>query len=345
VAFQVAPSLSGYDDQRGTQFYVSLLDRLRSAPGVKAVGLASMALLTGGEWDDTVSVEGHRAADGEDMQAYMNAVSPGYFDAMRIPVLDGRDFRLADVKENSKVAIVNHRFAEHFFPGQSAVGRHLGLDSGPEAKLDIEIVGVVADSLYEGPRQGIHRQVFLPNWGRNSAIFYVRTQTRSAATFAQVRRDVQQLDAAMPVYGMKAVQSQLDEMLVTDRLTAFLAAGFGLLATLLAAVGLYGVIAFVVARRTKEIGVRLALGSRPDRVVWLLMKEVLVLLAGGLAAGVPAALLSGRFVGSQLFGIEPRDPTIASATLLVLTLVVAAAGFIPANKASRIDPILALRCE
>jgi len=345
VAFQLAPSLSGYDNERGTQFYNALLDALRSAPGMKSVGMASMALLTGGEWDSYVSVEGHRPADGEDMQAFMNAVSPGYFETMRIPVLEGRDFTRADVKENSKVAIVNRKFADHFFHGQSAVGRHVGLDSGPNVKLDIEIVGVVADSLYEGPRQGIHRQLFLPNWGRNNATFYLRTQTSSSAAFAQIRRDVQQLDATMPVYGMKTVQSQLDETLVTDRLTAALAAGFGILATVLASIGLYGVIAFVVARRTKEIGVRLALGSRPDRVVWLLMKEVLMLLVAGLAAGIPAALLSGRFVGSQLYGIQPRDPLIAVLTLLVLAFVVVSAGLVPARKASRIDPILALRCE
>jgi predicted permease len=345
VTFQLSPSLSGYDNERGTQFYNALLDRIRSAPGVKAAGIAAVALLTGGEWDSYMQVEGHRAADGEDMQAYMNGVSPGYFAAMQIPLLEGRDFTRADVKENSKVAIVNRKFAQHFFPGQTAVGKHIGSGDGPRSTLDVEIVGVVADSLYEGPREGVHRQVFVPNWGRNSSTFYVRTQTSSAAAFAQIRRDVQDLDAAIPVYQMKTVQGTLDETLLTDRLTAFLASGFGILATVLASIGLYGVIAFVVARRTKEIGVRLALGSRPDRVIWLLMKEVLLLLAVGLAAGIPAAMLAGKFVAAQLFGIQPRDPAIAGLTFLLLTLVVFAAGFVPARKASRINPILALRCE
>lgn len=345
VSFQVSPALNGYDNERGTQFYRALLERVRSAPGVKSAGMAAVPILSGSEWDSSMSVEGHRAADGEDMQAFMNALSPDYFKTMEIPLLEGRDFARADIKENAKVAIVNRRFAEHFFPRGSAVGKHIGQGGGPDTTLDIEIVGVVADSLYEGPREGVRRQVFVPNWGRNSATIYVRTATSSAAAFAQIRRDARQLDAAMPVYDMKTVQGQLDETLLSDRLTALLSAGFGVLATLLASIGLYGVMAFVVARRTKEIGVRLALGARPGRVVWLVMKEVVVLLVVGLAVGVPVGLLSARFVASLLYGIQPRDPWIAGGTIVLLTIVSAAAGLIPARKASRIDPILALRCE
>ena len=146
----------------------------------------------------------------------------------------------------------------------------------------------------------------------------------------------------MPVYEMKTVEAQLDETLMSDRLIALLAAGFGLLATVLASIGLYGVMAFVVARRRKELGIRLALGAEPGGVIWLVMREVLLLLAIGLAVGIPAAMGLGRFVASQLYGIEPRDPWTATATLVLLTLVSAAAGLIPAHRASRIDPILAL---
>jgi predicted permease len=345
VTFQLSPALSGYDNERATQLYSALLDRIQADPGVKSAGLAAVAILSGNEWDSSTSVEGHRPVDGEDMQAFMNAVSPGYFQTMKIPVIEGRDFTRADVREDAKVTIVNHRFAEHFFPGGSAVGKHVGRGVGPDTKLDVEIIGVVADSLYEGPREGVRRQAFVPNWGRNSATFYVRTLTSSAEAFSQIRREVQQLDATMPVYQMKTVQGQLDETLLADRLTALLAAGFGLLATLLASIGLYAVMAFVVTRRTKEIGVRLALGARPRLVVWLVMREVLLLLAIGLAVGLPAALAAGRLVSSQLYGIQARDPWIAGATLVLLTLVAAAAGLIPARRATRIDPILALRCE
>jgi len=175
--------------------------------------------------------------------------------------------------------------------------------------------------------------------------YYLRTTNSSAAAFSAIRNEVRTLDASMPVYAMKTLEGQLDETLLTDRLIATLAAGFGLLATLLASVGLYGVMAFVVARRRKELGIRLALGAEPGGVIWLVMKEVLLLLAIGLAVGIPAALGLGRFVASQLYGIEARDPWTATATLILLTLVSAAAGLIPAHRASRIDPILALRYE
>jgi predicted permease len=345
VTFQLSPALSGYTNERATQFYSQLADRLRSAPGIASAGYASMSILSGGEWDSSMSVEGHRPADGEDMQAFMNAPSPGYFETLKIPLLDGRDFNRMDVKENSKVVIVNRSFAQHFFKGASAVGKHVGWGTGPETKLDMEIVGVVADSLYEGPREGVHRQAFIPNWGRNSATFYVRTRTGSAGAYSVIRNELKQLDAALPLYEMKTVEGQLDETLLTDRLIALLSAGFGLLATLLASIGLYGVMAFVVVRRRKELGIRLALGAQPGGVVWLVMREVLLLLAIGLAVGVPAGLAAGKYVSSQLYGINPHDPSIAVSTVALLAVVSAAAGLIPARRASRIDPILALRYE
>jgi len=292
-----------------------------------------------------MAVEGHQAKDGEDMQAFMNALSPGYFTAMNIPILEGRDFKESDAIPEPTVAIVNRRFAEHYFPGRSAIGKRLGSGGGPRSKLTIEIVGVVANSLYEGPREGVHRQVFLPSYGNNGAAFYVRTATPSASAYNMIRNEVKQLAPSMPVYEMKTVESQLDETLLTDRLIAMLSAGFGLLATLLATIGLYGVMAFVVARRRKELGIRLALGAQSSSVIWLVMREVLLLLAIGLAVGVPAALGLGRYVSSQLYGIQPNDPSIATMTMIVLALVSAAAGLIPAHRASRIDPILALRYE
>jgi predicted permease len=350
MTFQLSPSLSGYTDERATLFYRQLLDRLRALPGVTSAALATVPILAGDEWDSSMSVEGHQAKDGEDMQMFMNAVSPGYFQTMKIPLLEGRDLRIADAREitgdaTPGVAIVNRRFAEHFFPGRSAVGKRIGWGDGPGTKLSIEIIGVVADALYEGPREGVHRQVFIPNWGKNSAVFYVRTQSASASAASLIRNEVRQLDSSIPVYSMKTVEGQLDETLLTDRLIAMLSAGFGALATLLASVGLYGVMAFVVARRKKELGIRLALGAQPGFVVWMVMREVLLLLAIGLAVGIPSAMLLGRYVASQLYGLQPHDPVIAGSTVVLLTIVSTAAGFIPAQRASRIDPILALRYE
>ena len=352
VTFQLSPALSGYDDTRTQTLYRQLKDRLDGAAGVVGSAWASVPILSGDEWDSTMSVEGHEAKDGEDMQAFMNSLSPGYFTTLQIPMIEGRDFRAsdetplgADGTPDTRVAIVNKQFADHFFPGQSALGRHLAFGNRPGLKYTIEIIGVTANSLYEGPREGIRRQVFIPSTGKIGATFYVRTRTPSDQAFSMIRRELAALDAGIPAYAVKTVEGQLDETLLTDHLIASLSAGFGLLATLLASVGLYGVMAFVVARRRKELGLRLALGADPSQVVWLVMKEVLVLLAIGLAVGLPSAIGLGRYVGSQLYGIQANDPWMAIGTTAVLTVVSAAAGFIPARRASRIDPNLALRYE
>jgi predicted permease len=345
ITFQVAPDINGYDNERAVVFYRSLLERLRSAPGVRSAAIATVPLLSGNEWDSSMSVEGHTPGDGENMQAFMNALSPGYFQTMRIPFLEGRDFTPADAKKDATVAIVNKRFAEHFFKGKSAVGRRVGWGVGPNTKLTIEIVGVVADSLYEGPREGVRRQVFVPQWGRGSATFYVRTTTGSAGAYNMLRREVGQLDSALPIYQVKTLEGQLDETLLSDRLVALLSAAFGFVATLLASIGLYGVMAFVVARRRKELGIRIALGAERRRVLWMVMREVLMLVAIGFAAGIPAALGLGRYVSSQLYGVQPNDVATIAMTIVLLGLVSSAAGLIPAHRASRIDPIRALRYE
>jgi predicted permease len=345
ITFQVSPALSGYTNPRGVDFYNRLLERLNSAPGLTSAALASVPILSGNEWDSTMSVEGHRAADGEDMQAFMNSLSAGYFATMKIPIIEGRDFMPSDFKQQTTTAIVNRRFAEHFFKGSSAIGKRLGWGGGPTAKLTIEIVGVVDNSLYEGPREGVRRQVFVPQFGAGSAAIYVRAAVGSSAAFSTVRNELRQIDAAMPMYDLKTLQGQLDETLLTERLVALLSGGFGLLATVLASIGLYGVMAFVVARRRKELGIRLALGAQPGLVIWMVMREVVLLVAIGLAVGIPAAMTLGRYVSSQLYGIEARDPWIAGGTILLLLTVSALAGMIPATRASRIDPILALRHE
>ncbi|MCX6592363.1 MAG: ABC transporter permease [Acidobacteria bacterium] len=353
VTFQLAPALNGYTDARGEQFYRDLLANIRSSPGVKAAGLSGVGLLSGDEWDSTVAVEGHTAKDGEDMQAFMNSLSPGYLSAMGIALQEGRDFEDRDAAGRDRtnfgaqrqVCIVNRKFADHFFPGKSAVGRMLGWGGGPKSKLSMEIVGVVEDTLYEGPREGIHRQVFVPHFGKGSANFYIRAAKDSAALYSVLRSEVRKLDPAMPVYGVKTLGNQLDQTLLTERLIALLSAGFGGLATLLAAIGLYGVMAFVVARRTKEIGLRIALGAPTSGVIWLVMKEVLVLLGIGLAVGLPAALGAGQFIAKQLYGVQARDLGVAGVTIMILVTVAALAGFIPARRASSIDPLIALRYE
>jgi len=344
ITFQLSPALNGYDDNRTVSFYEQLMERLGSAPGVKSVSLASVPLLHGDEWDSSTQVEGHVAGDGEDIQAYMNSVAPGYFATMGVPLLAGRDFDRRDLKKDSKVAIINESFARHFFGNMSPLGRHLG-NGGKNAKLETEIVGVVADSLYEGPREGVRRQVFIPNWGNRGVAFYVRAGGPRQAIYSTVKNEMRKLDPAMPIYELKTLETQLDETLLTERLIALLSAGFGLLATVLATIGLYGVMAFVVARRTKEVGVRMALGAQPTAVIWLVMKEVVLLILIGLFIGVPSAIGLGRLVAAQLYGIKANDPWTAGLSMALLVAAAVAAGLVPARRASRIDPIRALRYE
>jgi predicted permease len=350
VTFQLDPALNGYTTARLHNFYTQLLENLSATPGVKSATYASVPLLHGFEWDSSMSVEGHEIKDGEDMQAFMNSVAPGYWQTMGIPMLEGRDFDRRDQSgERIRTAIVNRKFAEHFFGDyRKAIGRHIGFGTGPKSKLDIEIVGVVENSLYEGPRQGVHRQAFVPGMDSGfprSVAFYVRTSMESSTMFSAIRREVAKLDASMPLYEMKTLEAQLDESLVTERLIAALSSAFGVLATLLAAVGLYGVMAFSVARRTKEIGLRMALGAKQGSVTWLVMREVLLLLAAGVVIGVPCAYFLSRYVSSQLFGVPATDAWTAAGAFVVLSAVTASAGLVPALRASWIDPIRALRYE
>ena len=348
VTFQVDASLNGYSVVRMKDFYNQLLQNIRALPGVNSAGFAEVSILSGSEWDSTMSVEGHVNKDGEDLQAFMNSVSPGYWKTMGTTLLEGRDFDQRDRTPQRTTAIVNRAFAEHYFPGQSALGRHVGFGSRPGMKLPMEIVGVVENSLYEGPREGVHRQAFVPfdqERGLTPVTFYVRTSGDPKAIFGSLRQSVSQLDSAMPVYAMKTVESQLDETLSSERLIATLSAAFGVLATLLAALGLYGVMAFVVARRTKEIGLRMALGAQRTEVVWMVMREALVLLGAGLLIGVPAAFWVTRYLSTQLYSVRPSDLGTALVALAILAAVAAGAGLLPARRASGIDPIRALRYE
>jgi predicted permease len=348
VTFQADPALNGYTQARLQAFYTRALEQIRALPGVQSAAYAVVPLLSGGEWDSTLSVEGHKAKDGEDMQAYMNSVSPGYWKTMGIPLLEGRDFDSRDAGGKITVAIVNRKFAEHFFGNNTPIGRHVGFGDGPKSKREIEIVGVAENTLYQGPRDGVERQAFIPFLQTDfpaSTSFYVRTTMDSNAMFAQLRRTIAGIDPAMPVYQMRTLKNQLDETLGTERLIATLSAAFGALATLLAALGLYGVMAFAVARRTKEIGLRMALGAQRGQVVWMVMREALLLLGIGLAIGVPAAFALSRLVASQLFSVSPADIGTALLALVILSLVAAGAGFLPARRASAIDPIRALRYE
>jgi len=348
ITFQVDPARSGYSLQRLKDFYKQVQENIRSLPGVKSAGYAWIPVLSGREADWDVVVEGHPFKDGDDRQAFVNCLSSGYWQTMGLALLDGRDFDGRDEGSRFHVAIVNRAFAERFFGDKNPIARRIGFDLGPGAIPDIEIVGVVENSLNEGVREGVRRQVFLPFAQSNfpyASAFYVRTSAGSGPVYTALRRKVQELDPALPVYEMKTLENQLDETLGTERLTATLSAAFGALATLLAAVGLYGVMALVVVRRTREIGLRMALGARQGAVLWMVLKEALGLLGLGVALGIPCAYLLSRYMSPQLFGVAPTDVWTAAVAAVILAAATAGAGVLPARRASTVDPIQALRHE
>jgi predicted permease len=348
IEFSVNPVRNGYKPERSLDFYRQLRDNLDAIPGVETASLAVVPVLAGNEWDNSVTVEGYVSKPTQAPDPHMQFASPDYFKTMRIPILKGRDFRMSDDKGAPKVCIVNETFVRKYFKDGLAVGRHIGMSGNPGTKLDVEIIGVVRDTKYESMRDEIPDEVYVPYMQANFVLgvtAYVRTARDPNQTFAAVRQTVNRMDSNLPISDLKTLEAQQEESLLSERLVATLSAAFGVLATLLAAIGVYGVMAYTVAQRTREIGVRMALGAEVAHVVWLVMKEVLLLAGIGIAIGLPAAYALTRFTKSQLYGIDPNDAFTITLATAGIALVALASGFIPARRAALVDPIKALRWE
>ena len=345
ISFAIQPSLNGYDAARIRTLFRQLQDNIAALPGVRSVTMATEPLLSGDQDMSSIEVEGYTAKEDESNAIDENHVGPGYFAAMGIPLLAGRDFTKSDDANAPKVAVINGAFARYFFGVENPIGRRLRL--GSDKQRSIEIVGVVKESKHSDLREKPVRFMYFP-YTQGSAggiTFYVRTTQEPAALAAMLRQQVQRLDPNLPIFGVKTMEQQIDESIFTDRLVAALSIAFGALATLLAAIGLYGVMAYMVVRRTREIGIRVALGAMPREVLSLVMREVAMLAAVGIVIALAASLALGRVIGSQLFGVSGRDPLVMIAATLLLAGVAAIAGFIPAARAARVDPLVALRYE
>jgi predicted permease len=355
VHFFVDPSLNGYPPERSKQIAKALIERASSLPGVTAASLASKAILEGGSWASVMTVEGHTTPAA----VHLNTVMPGYFATMRIPLLRGRDFTLRDERRTPaaagetpyRAAVANQRFVERYFAGTNPLGRRVGFGSNPGTPTPIEIVGVVGTSKYVGIRDEAEPQLFFPlledRHARSLAV-YVRTTHAPDAAFASLRAAVREVDADLPVLRMRTMEQQVNRSLTNDRLLAGLSAVLGVFATLLAVVGLYGVMAYTVMRRTREIGIRMALGALASRVVWSFVREAAVLIAAGFAVAVPgigAVRWYASSLDDQLYGVTTRDANTIVAAMLMLAAVASAGALVPALRAARVNPVKALRAE
>jgi predicted permease len=348
LGFALDPPMNGYKSDRSLDFYRRLREGLNALPGVESASLAVMPVLTGNEWDSSMAVEGFQNKPAQAPDPHMQFISPDYFKTMNVPILLGRDFRMTDGVGAPKVCIVNEKFARKFFKDGLAVGKHIGMGGNPGTKLDIEIIGVARDTKYESMRDEVPLEVYRPYHQMEFVLgmyVYVRTSRPPEQAFSSIRRVVNGFDPNLPIYQMKTLETQMEESLITERLVATLSTGFGMLATLLAAIGLYGVMAYIVAQRTREIGLRIALGASGRDVIGLVMKDVFILTGIGIAIGLPAAWGLTRMVRSQLYGIEPNDAFTIAAATLGIAFVALMAGYVPALRATRVDPMRALRWD
>ena len=345
VTFRISPGLNGYEPERAKTLYERAEQELAGIPGATGVAIARIALLAGNNWGNDVSVEGFARGPDTDAEARYNEINPGYFKTLGVPLISGREFTDSDTLGSAKVAIVNEAFAKKFNLGRDVVGKHMAQGEG---KLDIEIVGFVQNAKYSEVKQEVPPLFFRPyrqSERVGSMSFYVRGAGDAAPLLRSVPAVIARLDPNLPIEDLKTLPQQVRENVFLDRMISTLSASFALLATLLAAVGLYGVLAYTVSQRTREIGLRMALGADGARVRRMILRQVGWMTVIGAAVGVTGAYYLGRAAASLLFELKPYDPMVVAASVVVLALVALGAGYIPAYRASRVQPMQALRYE
>jgi predicted permease len=349
LTFKIDPSLNGYSDEETKSFYERLNVNLQTMPGVTSVGFSTMGLLKGYGWQNAVLGKDFEGAPIEE-QPVLTEVGPDYFATLGIPIIAGRDFTVQDdAPARYKYAVVNETFARKYFPARNPIGQRFGLvDDREPVTPDIEVIGVIPDRKYRDLRESAPAQAYFPYFEGPHFRFmtiYLRTQGDPRQIEDGLRERMRQFDPHVPVVGLQTMNEQIGFSLRTERLVASLSAVFGGLATLLAVIGLYGVMAYTVTRRTREMGIRIALGALRSDVLAMVMREVFLLVGAGLVAGCSLALALANLVRSQLFGLNPRDPLTLIGSALALALAAGVAGLIPAMRASCVDPTTALRHE
>jgi len=347
VYVTVNPWSAGYKPEQVPQYLDRFRERLAAIPGVLKVAGTQERPLSGGSNMASVNIPGqtYRADDAHGV--LMNSVSDGLFETLGIPLLAGRTFQPGDMVPKSDAVIVDELFARRFYPNQNPLGRQFG--TGPKPTEQYRIIGVVKNSRYNSLREAAHPTMYFPSstqlWPGFSLNFVIRSGVATRQLAAAIRRAAAAVDPSVPVIEIKTQTALIDHLLLTERLLSILSSAFGILALILAAIGLVGLLAYAVARRTNEIGIRMALGASQGNVVYLVLKDSLWLVGCGIAAGLPGAFLVGRLLKHTLFHLQPLDPSTTAFSLVILTAVAALATWLPARRAARIDPMTALREE
>ena len=342
VTMALDPAQNGYKIERLRNFYGQLSERLAALPGVKTTTFTRNVPMSGSYSRFGIEVPGYQARAGEEMAVLFNQIAPQFFATFGAPMLLGREFSAQDTPESPKVAIVNQTLARRFFGAENPLGKRITLEN----YKDLEIVGMVADAKYRNLKEAVPQTAYIPysqyeQLGQR--ILCVRATGETGALVAAIRREVRSLDPNLPVFNVKTFAEQINDSVSRERLVAMLSSFFGFFALLLASLGLYGVMAYAVTRRTREIGIRMALGAQTTSVQWLVLRETLLLALIGVAIGLPAALAATRLTEGLLFELKPTDPlTIAMATLVMISIATLA-GYLPARRAARVDPMVALR--
>lgn len=348
VTFSVDPRLAGYAPEGIAALYQRVLETLKGLPGVRSAAATNDAELADTDWRQNLTVAGYVPKDQENMNVERERVSSEYCSTLGIPLVAGREIGKEDLARTQKVAVVNETFARHYFgQPQLAVGHYFGWGAG-DIKIDTEIVGVVKDTKHTTLREGPRRTVFTPylqDAEPSAMTFYVRTWQSPETAEATVRRAMQALDSKLVLDRVRTMHEQIDDSLIAERSIALLASSFGLLAALMAAIGVYGVLAYTTAQRTREIGIRIALGATRSTVLRMVLTEVLWLAGIGIAVGLPASILLTQTIRSQLFGISNNDPLTLCVVVFLVSALALASAALPARRAAKVDPMVALRYE
>jgi putative ABC transport system permease protein len=349
IAFSIAPALNGYDTPRSIALIDQLRDHIAALPGVRSVGTAEIGALTGDDEGSNITPEGGLQLPEDLQDVNYVSVSSGYFSTLGVPLLSGREFSGADSATSPKVAVASESMVKRFFPGRNPVGMHFAFGGGNKVKPNIEIVGVVKDVKQDHVHSVTpNPYVYIPYSQRpklSGMTFYVHSVRDPLLLGPELQGQVRQLDANLPVDNVKTMERVVEEDLFPARMVAVLSASFASLAALLAALGIYGVLAYLVVQRTREIGIRMAIGAEAGDVRWLIVKEVGGMVVAGVALGLPLAYVLARLSESLLFGVKAGNPTAYALGLGLIAVVALAACYVPARRATRVDPLVALRYE